>query len=116
MTESTRKVAVVTGGTRGIGLAIAKRLAHDGYDLVVTYRGDEAAAQQARESLTGLTERVEVIAADSAVTDDAGRVIEQAVKGFGRLDVLVNNAGITRDTLIMRMSEADWDDVLTTNL
>lgn len=116
MTESPRKVAIVTGGTRGIGLAIAQRLAHDGFDLVVTYRGDEDVAQQAREVLAGTTERVEVIAADSANADDAGRVIETAVQGFGRLDLLVNNAGITRDTLIMRMSEDDWDAVLTTNL
>jgi 3-oxoacyl-[acyl-carrier protein] reductase len=118
MTESAsiRKVAVVTGGTRGIGLAIAQRLAKDGFDLLITYRGDEEVAQQAREALTGTTERVEVVAADSSVADDAGRVIEQAVKDFGRLDVLVNNAGITRDTLIMRMSEDDWDAVLTTNL
>jgi len=116
MTESPRQVAVVTGGTRGIGLAIARRFASDGYDLVVTYRGDETAAREAETELSGLTERVAVIAADSSVTDDAGRVIEQAVKGFGRLDVLINNAGITRDGLIMRMSESDWDDVLTTNL
>jgi 3-oxoacyl-[acyl-carrier protein] reductase len=113
---STRKVAVVTGGTRGIGLAIAQRLARDGFDLLITYRGDEEVAQEAKAALTGKTERVEVVAADSAVADDAGRVIEQAVKDFGRLDVLVNNAGITRDTLIMRMGEDDWDAVLTTNL
>ena len=116
MTESTRQVAVITGGTRGIGLAIARRLARDGFDLLVTYRGDDEVAQEAKVVLSGATERVEVVAADSANGDDAGRVIEQAVKGFGRIDVLVNNAGITRDTLIMRMSEADWDDVLTTNL
>jgi 3-oxoacyl-[acyl-carrier protein] reductase len=113
---STRKVAVVTGGTRGIGLAIAQRLARDGFDLLITYRGDEEVAQEAKAALTGKTERVEVVAADSAVADDAGRVIEQAVKDFGRLDVLVNNAGITRDNLIMRMGEEDWDAVLTTNL
>ena len=116
MTVDSRKVAVVTGGTRGIGLAISQRLASDGYDLLVTYRGDEEVAQQARDLLAGKTERVEVVAADSANADDAGRIIEQAVKDFGRIDVLVNNAGITRDTLIMRMSEDDWDAVLTTNL
>lgn len=116
MTETPQKVAVVTGGTRGIGLAIAQRLASDGFNLLVTFRGDEDVAQQARELLAGTTERVEVVAADSANADDAGRVIEMAVKDFGRIDVLVNNAGITRDTLIMRMSEDDWDSVLTTNL
>jgi 3-oxoacyl-[acyl-carrier protein] reductase len=115
-TTSTRPVAVITGGTRGIGLAIAQRFADDGYDLLITYRGDEEVARQAREALAGSEGRVEIVAADSANTDDAGRVIEQAVKDFGRIDVLVNNAGITRDGLIMRMSEDDWDAVLTTNL
>jgi 3-oxoacyl-[acyl-carrier protein] reductase len=116
MTETSQRVAIVTGGTRGIGLAIAQRLAADGFDLVVTYRGDEEAAAAAREALAGTGRRIEVVAADSALADDAGRVIETAVKDFGRLDVLVNNAGITRDGLIMRMSEDDWDAVLTTNL
>jgi 3-oxoacyl-[acyl-carrier protein] reductase len=116
MTETSQRVAIVTGGTRGIGLAIAQRLAADGFDLVVTYRGDEEAAAAAREALAGTDRRIEVVAADSALADDAGRVIETAVKDFGRLDVLVNNAGITRDGLIMRMSEDDWDAVLTTNL
>lgn len=116
MTDSIRPVAVITGGTRGIGLAIAQRFANDGYDLLITFRGDEGVATQARGALAGSAGRVEVVAADSANADDAGRVIEQAVKGFGRIDILVNNAGITRDTLIMRMSEDDWDAVLTTNL
>jgi len=116
VTDSIRPVAVITGGTRGIGLAIAQRFANDGYDLLITFRGDEGVATQARGALAGSAGRVEVVAADSANADDAGRVIEQAVKGFGRIDILVNNAGITRDTLIMRMSEDDWDAVLTTNL
>jgi 3-oxoacyl-[acyl-carrier protein] reductase len=110
------KTAIVTGGTRGIGLAIAKRLAHDGYDLVVNYRGDEDVAAAARAELGQLGRKVEVIAADVATADGAGRIVETAMQTFGRLDVLVNNAGITRDTLIMRMSEDDWDAVLTTNL
>ena len=116
MTDSVRPVVVIRGGTRGIGLAIAQRFADDGYDLLITFRGDEDVARQAREALAGSIGRVEIVAADSANADDAGRVIEQAVKDFGRIDVLVNNAGITRDTLIMRMSEDDWDAVLTTNL
>lgn len=115
MTEGS-KSAVVTGGTRGIGLAIAKRLARDGYDLVVTYRGDEEVAGAAKAELDPFGRRIEVIAADVSSADGAGRIIETAVQNFGRLDVLVNNAGITRDTLIMRMSEDDWDAVLATNL
>ena len=110
------RVAVVTGGTRGIGLAIARRLAADGYDLVVTYRGDEEAAEAARTELAPAGRRVEVLAADVATADGAGETIEAAMQRLGRLDVLVNNAGITRDTLLMRMGEDDWDAVLTTNL
>ena len=115
-TSQGTKVAVVTGGTRGIGLAIARRLAADGHDLVVTYRGDEEAAAAARKVLEPTGRRVETIAADIASADGAGATIEAAMQRLGRIDVLVNNAGITRDTLLMRMDEADWDAVLTTNL
>ena len=110
------KVAVVTGGTRGIGLAISKRLAHDGYDLIVSYRGDEAAATAAKAALDDYGRKVEVLVADVSTADGAGSVIETAVQKLGHIDVLVNNAGITRDNLMMRMSEDDWDAVLTTNL
>ena len=116
MTDAERKVAVVTGGTRGIGLAIAKRLAADGYDLLVNFRGDEAVAEEARTELAGTGRRVELVQADVATADGAGAVIEGAMSHLGRIDALVNNAGITRDMLLMRMSEADWDAVLTTNL
>ncbi|MEA2527409.1 MAG: 3-oxoacyl-[acyl-carrier protein] reductase [Thermomicrobiales bacterium] len=110
------KVAVVTGGTRGIGLAISKRLARDGYDLVVSYRGDEEAAANAKAELDQFGRKIEVRAADISTADGAGGLIEAAMQGFGHIDVLVNNAGITRDTLLMRMTEDDWDAVLTTNL
>ena len=110
------RVAVVTGGTRGIGLATAKRLAADGFDLVLSYRGDKEAAGRAREELAGSGRRVELLAADVATADGAGAVIEAAMQRLGRLDALVNNAGITRDTLMLRMSEADWDAVLDNNL
>lgn len=109
-------VAVITGGTRGIGLAIAQRLAADGYDLLLTYRGDAEAAAAAQDALKGTGRRIEVIAADVSTQEGATATIETAVKDFGRIDVLVNNAGITRDNLIMRMSEDDWDAVLNTNL
>ena len=109
-------VAVITGGTRGIGLAVAHRLAAGGYDLLVTYRGDADAARAATEELAGRGRQIEAIAADIATADGAGAAIEAAMQRLGQLDVLVNNAGITRDTLLMRMSDEDWDDVLTTNL
>lgn len=113
---TTRPTAIVTGGTRGIGLAIANRLIADGFDLLVTYRGDEAAANEARSALQTDGSNVEFLAADVSTADGAGQIIEAAMQRLGRIDVLINNAGITRDTLIMRMSEQDWDDVLATNL
>ena len=115
MTDTT-KVAVVTGGTRGIGRAIATRLAADGWDLLLTYRGDEAAAQETAAALAESGRRIEILAADGSTADGAGLVIEQALERFGKIDALVNNAGITRDNLVMRMSEEDWDAVLDTNL
>lgn len=114
--EQKAPVAVITGGTRGIGLAIAQRLAADGYDLLLTYRGDAEAADAAKAELTASGQQIEVVAADVSTAEGATATIDAAVKAFGKIDVLVNNAGITRDNLIMRMSEDDWDAVLSTNL
>jgi 3-oxoacyl-[acyl-carrier protein] reductase len=118
MTDTTtRQAAIVTGGTRGIGLAISQRLAADGWDLLVTYQRDAEAAAAAGQELDGLGDgRVEIVAADISTADGAGATIEAGMNAFGKIDALVNNAGITRDTLIMRMSEDDWDAVLDTNL
>ena len=112
----SNKGAIVTGGTRGIGLAIAKRLANDGYDLLLTYRGDAEAAKAAEAELADTGSNIKVIAADISKADDCGRIIETGMEHLGKIDALVNNAGITRDNLMMRMSESDWDDVLSTNL
>jgi 3-oxoacyl-[acyl-carrier protein] reductase len=114
--EERAGAAVITGGTRGIGLAVAKRLAADGFDVLLTYRGDEQVAAAAHAELADSGRQVEIIAADISTADGAGDAIETAMQRLGRLDVLVNNAGITRDTLLMRMSDEDWDAVLTTNL
>lgn len=117
MTDSgDRRAAVVTGGTRGIGLAISQRLARDGWDLLVTYNRDTDSAMASQAALQEFGGRVEVLSADISTADGAGATIEAAIKHFGKLDALINNAGITRDTLIMRMSEDDWDAVLDTNL
>src|SRR5665811_977266 len=94
MTDQGNKGAIVTGGTRGIGLAIAKRLASDGYDLLVTYRGDDKAAEAARAELEQTGRKVEIIAADISSADDAGRIIETGMAHLGKIDVLVSNAGI----------------------
>ncbi len=117
MTEAPpRNVAIVTGGTRGIGRAISARLARDGWDLLATYHSDNDAAVTAQQQLREFGGRVEILAADISTPDGAGQTIETAIQAFGKIDALVNNAGITRDTLIMRMSEDDWDAVLSTNL
>jgi 3-oxoacyl-[acyl-carrier protein] reductase len=113
---STSKVALITGGTRGIGLAVARRLATDGCDLLLTYKGDAAAAASAVEELVATGRRVEALQADGSTADGAGAAVEGAMQRLGRLDIVVNNAGITRDTLLMRMTEDDWDSVLATNL
>ena len=113
---TSRRTAIVTGGSRGIGLAIARRLATDGYDLLVTYQRDADSAESARHELQALGGTVETLAADISTAEGAASTIETALEKLDRVDVLVNNAGITRDTLVMRMSEADWDDVVDTNL
>jgi 3-oxoacyl-[acyl-carrier protein] reductase len=113
---SDAKIAVVTGGTRGIGLAIAHRLARDGFDLMVTCRSDLERAEQACADLKDAGREIELFTGDLSDADQAGSLIEKAMERFGRIDALINNAGITRDTLIMRMSEDDWDAVISTNL
>lgn len=111
-----KRVAIVTGATRGIGLAIAARLARDGYDIVANYRGDDEVAEAARAELEATGRTIVLTKGDISSADDAGALIETALSQLGQLDVLVNNAGITRDTLMMRMSEDDWDAVIDTNL
>lgn len=116
MTETPRKVALITGSSRGLGRAMALKLAQDGFDVAVHYgrNADEAekVADEAREA--GV--RAEVFGADLTVPANAGTLVETVIKEMGRLDVLVNNAGITRDTLAIRMKDEDWDAVIQTNL
>ncbi|MDQ6670989.1 MAG: 3-oxoacyl-[acyl-carrier-protein] reductase [Chloroflexota bacterium] len=110
------KVALVTGGSRGIGRAIALRLAADRANIVVNYNANVAAANQVAEAARSLGSQVIVVQADVALPSDVDRLVQSALEHFKRIDVLINNAGITRDTLIMRMSEDDWDSVIDTNL
>jgi 3-oxoacyl-[acyl-carrier protein] reductase len=109
------KVAIVTGGTRGIGLAIARLLAEDGASVVVSGR-DAARLDAAVKELESLGAPAMAVAADAAKREDADRLVEATRERFGRIDVLVNNAGITRDQLLVRMKDDDWDQVLDTNL
>ena len=110
------KVALVTGASRGIGRAIALALAAQGADVAVNYAGSEAAAKEVAAEIEAMGRKAFVIQADIASTEASTAMVDAVVKEFGRVDVLVNNAGITRDGLLMRMKEEDWDAVITTNL
>jgi 3-oxoacyl-[acyl-carrier protein] reductase len=110
------RVAVVTGGSRGIGLAIARFLAEDGASVVVSGRDAARLDAAARELEACGGGGVLAVAADAAKREDADRLVGAARERFGRLDVVVNNAGITRDQLLVRMTDDDWDQVMDTNL
>ncbi len=114
--EEVKRSAIITGAVRGIGRATAIKLAADGFQVVVNYRGDESEAAAVVSEIEAAGGTAVAIRADVTDTDQVGAMIEETINTFGRLDVLVNNAGITRDTLIMRMKDQDWDAVLTTNL
>lgn len=110
----TEKVAIVTGGTRGIGRAIVELFAREGAKVFFT--GTTSLPHELEEVLTEMGASYVFMAADAASFADAEKVAASCLEKFGRIDILVNNAGITRDTLLMRMTEADWDAVLSTNL
>jgi 3-oxoacyl-[acyl-carrier protein] reductase len=116
MIDLTGKSALVTGGSRGIGRAIALRLATQGADVAFSYRGNEAAANEVVAAIEGLGRRAIAVQADAADPESAETVVKAALEAFGKVDILVNNAGITRDDLIMRMSVDDFRAVLETNL
>jgi 3-oxoacyl-[acyl-carrier protein] reductase len=110
------KVALVTGASRGIGRAIALRLAAEGANVVINFNAHAEAANQVAEAAQAVGSEVAVVQADVARPSEVERLVQAALERFKRIDVLINNAGITRDTLIMRMTEDDWDAVLDTNL
>jgi 3-oxoacyl-[acyl-carrier protein] reductase len=110
------KTALVTGASRGIGRAVALKFAAEGANVVINYNARAAAAEEVAAAARGRGAQAQTIQADVAVAADVDRLVQQTLDTFKRIDVLVNNAGITRDTLIMRMSEHDWDAVIDTNL
>lgn len=110
------KVALVTGGSRGIGRAVALKLAENGADVAINYAGNTAAAEEVKAAIEKMGRKAMLVQGSVADTDGVQALVNQVVKELGRLDILINNAGITRDGLLMRMKEADWDAVLETNL
>lgn len=111
-----KQTAIVTGGSRGIGRAVAMRLAKDGMNLVINYRGNSAAAEETERLCRELGAEVLLVQGDVSCAEDCEKLATQAKEAFGRVDVLVNNAGITRDGLLARMTEEDFRAVLDVNL
>jgi 3-oxoacyl-[acyl-carrier protein] reductase len=110
------RVAIVTGGTRGIGRAIALRLAAEGANVAVSYRSNDDAAEETAEAVRAAGVECEVFKGDVASPEDVQALFKGVSDVFGRVDILVNNAGITRDNIMMRMKEDEFDEVLRTNL
>ena len=111
-----RKVALVTGATRGIGKAIALELADNGYDIVLNYRNANDELKQTQKEIEEKNVNCFLVYGDISKFEDCENIAKQAMEEFGRIDVLVNNAGITRDGLIMRMKKEDFESVIDTNL
>jgi len=110
------KTAVITGGSRGIGKSIAMRFAAEGANIALTNIIDNEEFADAVKEIKFLGVKARGYVSDASIYADAEEVIDQIVKDFGTVDILVNNAGITRDTLLMRMTEDQWDQVITVNL
>ncbi|MGO4887816.1 3-oxoacyl-[acyl-carrier-protein] reductase [Anaerobacillus sp. MEB173] len=110
------KVALVTGASRGIGRSIALELARSGADVAVNYAGSREKAEEVVSEIEKMGRKAIAIQADVAEAESVANMIKEVVGHFGSLDILINNAGITRDNLIMRMKEEDWDAVIATNL
>lgn len=115
--EKENKVALVTGGSRGIGKAIAKKFASNGYNLVINYVSENTDIESITKELTK-NSKIDVLFVKADVTDftSCENMIKSAIEKFGKIDVVVNNAGITKDSLLMRMKEEDFDKVINVNL
>ena len=110
------RVAVVTGGGRGIGRAVALRLAYEGADVAISYRSNDKAAEEVAEEVRAAGARCEIFKGDVASPEDVDTLFKGAGEALGPVEILVNNAGLTRDNLMMRMKESEFDEVLRTNL
>ncbi len=117
MFDLTGKTALITGGSRGLGRAIAEALAGQGADVAINYRGNAEAAEEVAGRITALGRRAVTIQGDTSEgRDTCESIVKAALDGLGSVDILVNNAGITRDNLLMRMDADEWDAVIDTNL
>lgn len=110
------KTAVVTGGSRGIGLAIAKRLAKEGANIAILYVGDESEGKNAKNELLQYGTKVEQYFCDVSDFEASKQVVDKVIEDFGGIEILVNNAGITRDKMVLNMEEKDFDAVINVNL
>lgn len=117
MSKLNGKVALVTGGSRGIGRAIALELAKEGASVIINYAGNEKAALEVKKEINELyNQKAIIVKADISKNEDVKEMFEQSISEYGKIDILINNAGITRDNLTLRMKESEWDDVIDTNL
>ncbi|CEK31452.1 3-oxoacyl-ACP reductase [[Clostridium] sordellii] len=116
MMDLNGKVALITGGSRGIGKAIAIKLASYKANIVINYTSNKEHALKVKEEIESYGVKSIVIKCDVSKSDEVNNMIEEVVKEFGQIDILVNNAGITRDGLLMRMKEEDFDSVIDINL
>jgi 3-oxoacyl-[acyl-carrier protein] reductase len=110
------RVAVVTGDGRGIGRAVAVRLANEGANVAISYRSNDAAAEEVAEEVRAAGAQCEIFKGDVASPEDVDALFKSAGEALGPVEILVNNAGLTRDNLMMRMKESEFDEVLRTNL
>ena len=110
------RVALVTGGGRGIGRAVAVRLANEGAKVAISYRSNDSAAEEVAEEVKAAGARCEIFKGDVASPEDVDSLFKGVGEALGPVEILVNNAGLTRDNLMMRMKESEFDEVLGTNL
>ena len=110
------KVAIITGGSRGIGKSICETFAQNGCNVAFTYNNSKESAESLTKELNGSGIKAKAYKSDASNFDDATKLVEDVLNDFGKIDILVNNAGIKKDNLLMRMEKSDFDSVINTNL